>query len=215
MASRTASAVASERMTQAQRSARTRQALLEAAAQGLSRYGYAALSLAQVADDAGYTRGALYHQFAGKEELALAVVEWVRGTWQHDVGFIFEEPLAPADTLLALARLHAVYCRRDVAAVLLTLRVEFDQNNHPVGQAIQALVADLLQRCTKLVARGRADGSIPSGPPARDTARALISALEAVAIEVAGRPPHDITLTTRAAAGILGLPLSEPAVRHR
>ena len=65
------------RRTQAARRAATRAALLEAAARGLSRAGYGNLILEQVASEAGYTRGALYHQFAGKEELALAVVEWV------------------------------------------------------------------------------------------------------------------------------------------
>src|SRR4051794_37989789 len=59
------------RSTQAERSARSRGALLEAAARGLSRYGYANLALEQVARDAGYTRGALYHQFKDKEDLAL------------------------------------------------------------------------------------------------------------------------------------------------
>ena len=49
--------------SQAERSARSRGALLEAAARGLSRYGYGNLNLERVAAEAGYTRGALYHQF--------------------------------------------------------------------------------------------------------------------------------------------------------
>ena len=65
------------RSTQAERSARTRNALLESAARGLSRYGYGNLVLEQVAREAGYTRGALYHQFKDKEDLALAVIDWV------------------------------------------------------------------------------------------------------------------------------------------
>jgi AcrR family transcriptional regulator len=65
------------RPTQVERRARSREALLESAARGLSRYGYANLVLEEVAREAGYTRGALYHQFADKEDLALAVVEWV------------------------------------------------------------------------------------------------------------------------------------------
>ena len=65
--------------TQAERRARSRGALLEAAARGLSRYGYGNLKLEEVAREAGYTRGALYHQFSGKEDLALAVVRWGKG----------------------------------------------------------------------------------------------------------------------------------------
>ncbi|MDQ1633011.1 MAG: hypothetical protein QOC80_2983, partial [Frankiaceae bacterium] len=65
------------RRSQADRRERSRDALLEAAARGISRSGYANLRLEDVAREAGYTRGALYHQFAGKQELTLAVVAWV------------------------------------------------------------------------------------------------------------------------------------------
>lgn len=74
------------RRTQAERRARSRAALLESAARHISRAGYANLALERVARDAGYTRGALYHQFADKEELALAALRWVDEDWQRQVG---------------------------------------------------------------------------------------------------------------------------------
>ena len=54
--------------------------------EGLSRYGYDNLILERVATEAGYTRGALYHQFIDKEDLALAVIEWVCENWMREVG---------------------------------------------------------------------------------------------------------------------------------
>jgi AcrR family transcriptional regulator len=194
------------RRTQAERRARSRNALLEAAARGLSRYGYANLALERVAREAGYTRGALYHQFANKEDLALAVVRWVDETWHAEVGHLLTTQADPVETLLAVARGHAVYCRRDIASVLLTLRVEFTGQDHPVGRAIAEVVDRLLADCTALIAAGRRSGAIPPGPPPRDTALALIGALESVAIQLAGRAPHDIELVERAARGLLGLP---------
>src|SRR5687768_9372807 len=113
------------RLTQPERRARSRSALMEAAARGLSRYGYSNLVLEQVAAEAGYSRGALYHQFAGKEELALAVLGWVEETWYAEVGALAAAATDDAAALIALARGHAVYCRRDVARVMMTLRVEF------------------------------------------------------------------------------------------
>src|SRR5271170_7593456 len=101
--------------TQADRSARTRGALLESAARGLSRYGYGNLILERVASEAGYTRGALYHQFKDKEDLALAVIDWVDEAWRQEVGRQVEQESDPVAALIALARGHAVYCRRDVA----------------------------------------------------------------------------------------------------
>jgi AcrR family transcriptional regulator len=101
--------------TQAERSARTRSALLESAARGLSRHGYGNLILERVASDAGYTRGALYHQFKDKEDLALAVIDWVDETWRQEVGRLIEQEPDPVVALIVMARGHAVYCRRDVA----------------------------------------------------------------------------------------------------
>src|SRR3954453_16327678 len=80
-----------KRPTQAERSARSRGALLESAARGLSRYGYGNLRLEEVAREAGYTRGALYHQFDDKEDLALAVLHWANETWQREVGALADE----------------------------------------------------------------------------------------------------------------------------
>ena len=70
--------------TQVERRERTRAALLESAARHLSRYGYGNLKLEQVARDAGYTRGALYHQFDDKDDLVLAVLAWVDETWREE-----------------------------------------------------------------------------------------------------------------------------------
>jgi hypothetical protein len=102
--------------------------------------------------------------------------------------------------------LAAVYCRRDIAGVLLTLRVEFTGQDHPIGRAITEVVDRLLANCTQLITAGRTSGAIPPGPPPRDAASALLGALESVAIQLAGRAPHDTELAERAVRGLLGLP---------
>jgi AcrR family transcriptional regulator len=193
------------RATQAERSARTRGALLESAARGLSRYGYGNLVLEQVAQEAGYTRGALYHQFRDKEDLALAVIEWVDETWRREVGPLVERQPDPAAALIALARGHAVFCRRDVARVVMALRLEFSDRDHPVGREIERVSRTLIKRCSKLIRAGRRDGSIPPGPPAEVVALAFMGALEGTVIALAGRAPHDELMASRAAAGVLGL----------
>ncbi|MBA2522337.1 MAG: TetR/AcrR family transcriptional regulator [Solirubrobacterales bacterium] len=193
------------RPTQAERSARTRAALLESAARGLSRYGYGNLVLEQVAGEAGYTRGALYHQFADKEDLALAVIEWVDETWRREVGGLIEGEADPVLTLITLARGHAVYCRRDVARVVMALRLEFSGQDHVVGRRLERVSESLVRRCARLIAAGRSAGTIPGGPPTRTVALAFIGAMEGAVIELAGQAPHDELLAARAAVGVLGL----------
>ncbi|GAA2418008.1 TetR/AcrR family transcriptional regulator [Nonomuraea africana] len=194
------------RRTQADRRARTRSALLEAAARGLSTYGYANLVLERVASEAGYTRGALYHLFANKEELALAVVKWVEETWNAEVGRLVADEADPVEALLTIARGHAVYCRRDVARVLMALRVEFAGQDHPVGRAIAQISGEFLAECADWIAAGRRSGAIPPGPPAEAMARAYLGALEGVTIPLAGHAPFDVELAERAVRGVLGLP---------
>lgn len=61
--------------TQLERSDATRTALLAAAYELFALRGYAATSLDDVANQAGVTKGGLYHHFAGKGELFEAVFE--------------------------------------------------------------------------------------------------------------------------------------------
>jgi AcrR family transcriptional regulator len=191
--------------TQADRSARTRSALLESAARGLSRYGYGNLILERVASEAGYTRGALYHQFKDKEDLALAVIDWVDETWRREVGQLIEQESDPVVALIVIARGHAVYCRRDVARVAMALRLEFNGQDHPVGRRLERVSESLVKRCIRLINAGRRAGTIPAGPPARAVALAFIGALEGTVIQLAGQTPHDEVLAARAGAGVLGL----------
>jgi AcrR family transcriptional regulator len=193
------------RPTQAERRARSRSALLEAAARGLSRYGYGNLVLEEVAREAGYTRGALYHQFKDKEDLALAVIEWVNENWMHEVSEPAAQQTDPVAELLTLARGHAVFCRRDIARVVMALRLEFAGQRHPVGREIERIWEAGVKRCVKLIDTGRKTGSIPPGPPARAMAPALLGALEGAVIALAGHTPHDELLAARAVAGVLGI----------
>jgi AcrR family transcriptional regulator len=200
------------RMTQAQRRARTRDALLEATARGLSRHGYTNLALEQVARDAGYTRGALYHQFASKDDLVLATVEWIEETWWREMRRVLTPGAEPVTALCAVARTHAVLCRRDIARVRMVLTVEFSGRDHPIGKAVAAASERVLEVATALIEQGRRSKSIPPGPPAHVAALAVLGAVEGLVSHLAGHVAHDELLAERAVLGVLGLTSPTPAV---
>ena len=179
--------------------------MLESAARELSRYGYGNLILERVASEAGYTRGALYHQFKDKEDLALAVLDWVHENWLREVGEPARQEPDPVAELIALARGHAVFCRRDVARVVMALRVEFSGQDHPVGRAIAQISDGGAKRVARLIVAGRRLGTIPPGPPARTVALALVGALEGAVIALAGQAPYDELLAEQTVRGILGI----------
>ena len=62
-------------LTRAERQANTRAELVDAAERLFSEHGFHATSLDAVADEAGYTKGAVYSNFASKEDLFFAVYE--------------------------------------------------------------------------------------------------------------------------------------------
>lgn len=63
------------RLTRAQRQEQTRAELTEAAKVRFLQHGYAATSLEDIADDAGYTKGAVYSNFGNKPNLCREVLE--------------------------------------------------------------------------------------------------------------------------------------------
>ncbi|MCB2176680.1 MAG: TetR/AcrR family transcriptional regulator [Actinomycetales bacterium] len=63
------------------RRARTRERLMDAAFEVFAEQGLAATSVEQVAEHAGFTRGAFYSNFSTKEELLLALMTRERDRW--------------------------------------------------------------------------------------------------------------------------------------
>ncbi|MGH2903249.1 MAG: TetR/AcrR family transcriptional regulator [Solirubrobacteraceae bacterium] len=63
------------RLTRAEQQAQTRARLIEAAARVFARRGYQAASVEEIAEEAGYSHGAVYSNFEGKADLFLAVFE--------------------------------------------------------------------------------------------------------------------------------------------
>jgi AcrR family transcriptional regulator len=64
-----------KRETRAEKQARTRAELLVTAARVFARRGYSGASIEEIAEEAGYSHGAVYSNFAGKADLFLAVFE--------------------------------------------------------------------------------------------------------------------------------------------
>lgn len=79
------------RLTRAEARRRTRERLLEAAAAEFKRHGYAGASLEAVAEAAGYTKGAVYSNFATKADLFIALIERYIETESELQGRQFEQ----------------------------------------------------------------------------------------------------------------------------
>ncbi len=70
------------RLTQAEAKERTRGELLAAAARVFARKGFAGASVEEIAELAGYSTGAVYYNFGGKEQLFL---ELIQAGWSREI----------------------------------------------------------------------------------------------------------------------------------
>jgi AcrR family transcriptional regulator len=77
--------------------ARTRAALLEAAARVYARRGFDSATIDEVADEAGYTKGAVYDHFGSKEKLLFALLEEHLNVQMAEQVELFDPARAPAD----------------------------------------------------------------------------------------------------------------------
>ncbi|HSK35329.1 MAG TPA: TetR/AcrR family transcriptional regulator [Actinomycetota bacterium] len=90
------------RLTRAQRRQQTRTRLLDAAGQVFARRGFHAATVDEVAEAAGYTKGAVYSNFANKDELFLALLDQRLATQLQQVEALYA--IESSEELLAAMR---------------------------------------------------------------------------------------------------------------
>src|SRR6202451_358528 len=91
--------------TQKERSAATQGAVLSAARRLWGERGYVEVSTPEIAEAAGVTRGAMYHQYADKAALFRAVIEAMDQEILErlEASVAAAQPKTPADTMHAMA----------------------------------------------------------------------------------------------------------------
>ncbi|HEX4249193.1 MAG TPA: TetR/AcrR family transcriptional regulator [Pseudonocardia sp.] len=147
------------RLTRQESKARTRAALVKAARALFLCRGYQATSLEQVAEEADYSKGAVYSNFRGKEELCLAVLDDIH---HREVGELVELLGAPTDFETALRGLDG-WAERVLGSESWTvLGVEAVAAahtspglRHKLAQRDEALVGQLAAALRRAVAAGR------------------------------------------------------------
>src|SRR5947209_9088991 len=91
-----------KRKTQAERREETRELVLAAAARVFAERGFHATSLDAIAEEAGFSRGAVYYNFADKEELFLELLDRRCAERAQDLRAVFTD--TPEDDVAATSR---------------------------------------------------------------------------------------------------------------
>ncbi|PYE15036.1 TetR family transcriptional regulator [Williamsia limnetica] len=170
------------RRTQADRTAATRAALITAARVLISEQGFSAVGTQAIAAAAGVTRGALYHQFADKAELFMAVFEEIEEELLAQIGDAMTEA-AITDPIAALelgARRWLELCAdpqvHRIVLIEAPVVLGWDQWRE-IGQRYA------LGMVEALIAQAVSTGAVPA-QPVRPLAHVMIGAIDEAALYV-------------------------------
>jgi AcrR family transcriptional regulator len=125
------------RLTRSERTALTRRELLEAAERRFFENGYHGTSLDDIADDAGYTKGAVYSTFGSKAGLFLAFFDEFNERRLNETRALMSGHETDEDALAALARQPA----DEANARFLLLAIEFWVHAARAPELLQAFAA--------------------------------------------------------------------------
>jgi AcrR family transcriptional regulator len=124
-----------ERWTPERRRARTRLALVDAARVVFARKGFDGASLDEIAATAGYTRGAIYKHFRGKEDLLFAVYDQANeAALQRYAGMLDADPTHPLDAAAIVGTWQELFVRGDENRALALEFELYALRNPAVGE---------------------------------------------------------------------------------
>jgi AcrR family transcriptional regulator len=173
------------RRTQKQRRAETERRVLDAAMALIARSGSRAVTLAEVGEAAGYSRGIVYHHFGSWERLLEAVVDEAQR---------FDVPAYQGDGLDHLVQIIEAYLRNVVrrtpsARAFLQLWGEAIAADPVLAPLFARRDADFRQLLANVVRQGVADGSIrPDANPAA-AAVLIVALVRGTGLQLIAQPP--------------------------
>jgi AcrR family transcriptional regulator len=163
------------RLTRAEGKARTRGRLLEAAAEVFARKGFAAASVEEIAETAGFSTGALYSNFAGKEELFAELLASRGGDRLAEAArIVADEELSREDRRGALGRLLVTVADQDADLAPLQAELWLHAIRRP---ELRELLASQFRATRDFLAQTLADRARSSGSevPPDDAATILLA----------------------------------------
>jgi len=144
-----------------QRSEETRARILEAANRLFSQTGYETTSVAEICQEAGVSKGALYHHFPTKQAVFLALLDsWLAGL---DAGFLIarQQTQDVPSAILQMADLVGnVYQTAEVKPAILLEFWIHALRDPVIWQAARAPYQRYLSYFAKLIGEGTRQGSL-------------------------------------------------------
>jgi len=165
----------------------TRERLLAAAFETIHRHGYQGAGLDTILASAGVTKGALYHHFADKAELAHAVIdEVIRGLtlqrWTGPLASYEGDPISGIALVLDVAA--AEFCderfgdKVELGCPLNNIAQEMSPLDERFRRRVAVVFETWIESFAQALERGRAEGTVRRDVDARKVATFIVSSIE-------------------------------------
>ncbi len=177
-----ASPPAGTRLTREQSRAKTRERLLGAARSVFARSGFHGASVEEIASEAGYSTGALYSNFEGKEDLFVALMEREIEAHAQEIASAVRAQASISDRAAGGARQWMTMIEREPEALLLFMEFwAYGVRDAGVRPKVAARFAQMREVLTMLIAEGARDFDLELTIPAEHLAVAIDALADGIA----------------------------------
>ncbi len=177
-----ATSSAPSRLTREQSRANTRERLLAAARVAFARSGFRGASVEEIASEAGFSTGALYSNFAGKEDLFLVLMEREIEEHAEEITSAVRAQASISDRATGGARQWMAMIQREPEALLLFMEFwAYGVRDDRMRGEVAARFAQMRRVLTELIADGVRDFDLELTIPAEHLAVAIDALADGIA----------------------------------
>jgi AcrR family transcriptional regulator len=170
------------RLTREQSRANTRERLLRAARSVFARSGFHGASVEEIASEAGFSTGALYSNFTGKEDLFLVLMEREIEEHAREISEAVRTRDSMAERATGGARQWMTMIEREPEVVLLFMEFwAYGVRDAQVRPKVAARFAQMREVLTRLIADGVRDFELELELPAEQLALAIDALADGIA----------------------------------
>jgi len=175
-------APSARRLTREQSRAQTRERLLAAARDAFARNGFHGASVEEIASAAGFSTGALYSNFDGKEDLFLALMEREIDEHAREIAAAVRSRASMSERAAGGARSWMAVIEREPDLLLLFMEFwAYGVRDAQVRPKVAARFAQMRQTLTVLIAEGVRDFDLELAIPAEQLAIAIDALADGIA----------------------------------
>jgi AcrR family transcriptional regulator len=163
-------------------SEQTKQLLIEVSTKLFARKGFYGTSIADIAQAAGLTKGALYHHFKDKDDIFFAVINSVRSNWQEEVAQEVISGKNSFDKISILFEKHADLLSRNdfMCLVMSNLMNEMGDDDPKYSAVLNDTYKEFVLFVEEIIYSGQSKGEIRSDLDSRLLSLNIVGILKGI-----------------------------------